>query len=87
MIVTDDWKPRSYVKVKGQCKNMCAAQFIAASCENWLMAVVVGFHCNVVSCELAWRGVQRGAAETTAAAAESSAYGRGNVVGLTLILD
>jgi len=51
------------------------------------MAVVVGFHCNVVSCELAWRGVQRGAAETTAAAAESSAYGRGNVVGLTSILD
>jgi len=51
------------------------------------MAVVVGFHCNVVSCELAWRGVQHGAAETTAAAAESSAYGRGNVVGLTSILD
>ena len=49
------------------------------------MAVVVGFHCDVISCELARRGVRRGAAGP-AAAVKSSACGRGNAVGLTLIL-
>jgi len=44
------------------------------------MAVVVGFHYNIISCEL---GVRRGAAE-----AESNArVCGGNVVGLTSILD
>ena len=50
------------------------------------MAVVVGFHCDVISCELARRGVWRDAASTVAAA-ESSARGRDNVVGLVSILN
>ena len=29
------------------------------------MAVVVGFHCDFISCELAQRGVRRGAAEAS----------------------
>ena len=45
------------------------------------MAVVVGFHCDVISCELARRG------ERPAAAVKSSACGCGNMVGLTFILD
>ena len=49
------------------------------------MAVVVGFHCDVISCELARRGVRRGAAGPEAAV-KSSACGRGNAFGLTLIL-
>jgi len=48
------------------------------------MAVVAGFHCDVIRCELAWRGVLRGAVETSGSG-ESSEYG--NAVGLTLILD
>jgi len=39
------------------------------------MAVIVGFRCNVISCDLAWRG-----------AAEASACGCCSTVGLTLIL-
>jgi len=46
------------------------------------MAVVVGFHCDVISCEAC--GVAR---PRPAAAAESSACGRGNEVGLTSVLD
>ena len=45
------------------------------SMEYWLMAVIVGFRCNVISCDLAWRG-----------AAEASACGCCSTVGLTLIL-
>jgi len=29
------------------------------------MAIVVGFQCDVVGCELAWRGLRRGAADTS----------------------
>ena len=29
------------------------------------MAVVVGFHRDVISCELAWQGVQRGTVGTS----------------------
>jgi len=47
------------------------------------MAVVVGFPCDVISCELA-HGVVR---PRPAAAAESSERGHGRVVGLTSILD
>jgi len=56
----------------------------AASYEYGLVAVVVSFHCDVISCELSRRGVRRGTAE---AAAQSSACGRGNAVGLTSIMD
>jgi len=42
----------------------------------------VSFHFDVISCELARRGVRRGAAAVTAAA---PAYGRGNAVGLTSV--
>ena len=44
------------------------------------MAVAVGFDGDVISCELARRGVRHGAAE-------ASARERGNAVGLTSILD
>ena len=55
----------------------------AASYEYGLVAVVVSFHCDVISCELSRRGVRRGAAE----AGRSPARGRGNAVGLTSIMD
>ena len=48
------------------------------------MAIVVGFHSDVFSSKLARWGVQRGAAEA-GVSSESSAYGRGNTVGLTSI--
>jgi len=43
------------------------------------MAVIVGFHCDVISCELSW--------PKPAAATKSSACECGNVVGLTSIHD
>jgi len=46
-----------------------------------MTVVVVGFHCDIISCELEQRGVRNGAA-----AAESGARGRGNAVSLTLVL-
>jgi len=56
---------------------VCATrQSTAASYE---MAVIVGFHCDVISCELSW--------PKPAAATESSACECGNVVGLTSIHD
>ena len=44
---------RLRLKVKmicqGQCKHVIATRVsIVASCEYWLMAVVVGFHCDVI---------------------------------------
>ena len=45
----------------------------AAFYEYWLSTVTVGFYCHVISCASALRGVQRGAAET-------SACGRGNAI-------
>jgi len=56
------------------------SQRVRYTAAYWLIVVVVGFHAEAVSCELArarWGG----------RAAESSACGRGNVVGLTSILD
>ena len=50
-----------------------------------MIVVVVGFHCDVIICELVVGVVRHGAAET--AAAKSIARGRGNAVGLTSILD
>ena len=42
----------------------CAKRvFTATSYERQLMALVVGFHSDVIGCELARRGVWRGAAE------------------------
>jgi len=38
--------------------KMCATWVsTAASYEHWLIAVVVDFHCDITSCELAWRGM------------------------------
>jgi len=51
------------------------------------VAVVVGFHCDVISCELAWRGAQRVARTMPAAATEFGARGHRNMVGVTSILD
>jgi len=47
-----------------------------------LMSVVVCFNCDISSCELARRGVRHGAAKASGNE-ESSACGRGNMVGLT----
>jgi len=46
------------------------------------MVVVIGFHCDVNSCEACSVAQPR-----SAAAAESSAFGRGNAVGLISVLD
>ena len=52
------------VEVKGQYKSLCAARVsTATSYEYLLTAVVVGFHVDGNSCELARRGVRSGAAE------------------------
>jgi len=56
-------------------QKVCFAR-VSTACGVLVMTVVIGFHCDVISCELARRGVQRGAAE-------SSTYGHGNAVGLT----
>jgi len=50
------------------------------------MAVIVGIRCDVISCELAQRGVRRGAVKSSGSG-KSSSCGRGNAAGLTLILD
>jgi len=56
----------SYFKVKGQCRNMRPTRVpTAVSYEFRLMAVVVGFHRDVINCELARRDVRRGAAEAS----------------------
>jgi len=66
------------LEVKGQReKNKCVC-YTSIYCDDYryrLTAVVVGFHCNVV----AW--------PRPAAAANSSARGRGNAVGLTSVLE
>jgi len=55
---------RSELKVKGRCNNVYATRVSAASSHlSGLMAVVVGFRCDVISCELAREGVRRGTAE------------------------
>jgi len=52
------------------------------------MVVVVGFRSDVTSCELERRGVWRGVAHASGSGSGgSSVRGRGNVVGLTSILD
>jgi len=33
--------------------------------EHWLAAMTVCFYCHIISCTLAWRGVWRGAADTS----------------------
>ena len=53
----------------------------AASYEYWLVVVVVGFHRDVIGCELVRRCVRLMAGK------ESSTCGRSNAIGLTLILD
>jgi len=47
---------RSLVKVKGQCRNVCATQVstvCTASYEYCLMAILAGFHHDVITGELA----------------------------------
>jgi len=39
--------------------------YVNIYCGVLLMTVVVGFHRDVVSCELAWRAVRRGAVEVS----------------------
>jgi len=62
---------------------MCTLQLSSTSASYGyrLTTVVLGFHCDVISCQLARRNVRRGAAE------ESSACGRRTItqlpVGLT----
>ena len=80
------------VKVIGQGKAQCkmcvltrASLSTAASYEHRLVAVVVGFHSDVISCELARRGEWGGASEVSDSG-RSSTTGRGNAVGVTSIL-
>ena len=63
-------RDHSSLGIESQChwlrskQNMYATGIsTAASCKYWLMAVVVGFHCDVISCNLARRGVRSGAAQ------------------------
>ena len=71
--------------LKGQCKNVRATRVSTlASYEYWLMAIVAGLHCDVISCELARRGAWR-ARPRPAAEAESSACGCDSAVSLSLI--
>ena len=61
--------------VAGHCKSACAARVSTeASDEYRLMAVVIGFHCVLVNCELARRGVQRGEAVATAESRRARAW-------------
>ena len=72
----------SGIHIKGQCKN----EYLRRTPMSMIDGIVVGFCCDVISCELACRGVWRGAAE---------ANGKGGVhrvwalyaVGLTSIID
>jgi len=54
------WGLTVKVKVKDECKNVCATRvFAEAPYETWLMAIVVGFHCDVITCTLMLRGMRR----------------------------
>jgi len=61
-----DWKSMSQTHSSRSMQNVGATQaFNAASYEYWLMAAEAGFYCDVISCELAQRGVWRGAVEAS----------------------
>jgi len=79
-IESHDYRARSKVSAK------CAMRIsISVSYEYWMMAVVVGFRCNFISCELAQWGV--GVVwPRPVAAVESNTYGHGYVAGLTSVL-
>jgi len=71
-------------EMNGRCRNVYAVATwasTAASYEYWLTAVVVGFHCDIISCELAWWGMQHGAA--SGRGEFQPMHEHGNVVGLT----
>ena len=71
------------------CNEGTASYTVLATFSKLYMffsAAVVDFHCDVISCELTRSGVSRGAAEAYGAA-EFTACGRNNAVGLTSILD
>ena len=56
--------------VKGQCKNVCATRVSIATYHGyWLMAVVVGFHCEAIRCEVARRDGWRGAVKASSSGA------------------
>ena len=62
------------MKVRSRWKRVCSrVPTAAAFYEYWLIAVVVGLHRNVISCESARRGVRRSMAE----AGSSGGYQRG----------
>ena len=54
---------RSRSKVSVKCVSYTSIYSTVASCQYLFIAVLVDFHCNVISCALAQRGVRRGAAE------------------------
>jgi len=61
-----DHKSRSLVKIRSQCRNLCYTRVsTAASCGYRLLAVELSFHCDVISCQLARRGVRRGTAKAS----------------------
>ena len=57
------------------------------SCEYWSVATAVGFHFDVISCDLSQRGMQSGAAEASSCSRVQQRCGLGSAVGLTLIFN
>ena len=52
------------IEYQGHSHKMYPTQVATVpSYEYWLMAIEVGFHCDVISCELALQGVWRGSAD------------------------
>ena len=50
---------RLKVEVRVQCKNVCyTQQSSVVSYEHWLLAVVIAFQCDIISCKLAQRGLR-----------------------------
>jgi len=75
----------SSLEIKGQQsvqKSVCQQVSTVAFCECWLIAVVVGFHCDVISCDAACGMAQM----RSAVVVESNACGHGNTVGPTSFL-
>ena len=62
-------------------QNICATRVpTAASYEHWLMVAVVGFHCGVISSELARQGVRRGAVEASGCGGVESRYAKHDLI-------
>jgi len=65
------------VNVTRQCKSVCIVHEYLLRRRSWLIAAVVGFHCDVVGGEACGAAYGRGQLRSPA-----RTCGRGNVVGL-----